>query len=124
MQKPMVVGRPGYSGAPALAAARASRSGSSGTGLFSQKRGKLTISALFAHGVMVAICGSLAAPAAMRCNRQEVTMVSEFKISTSAGAVAASASMAGSKGCRVGKACVVTGRLRGTTDNKKTKHKK
>src|SRR3546814_8968117 len=72
-----ILGRPGYSGAPALAAARASRSGSSGTGLFSQKRGKLTISALFDHGVMVAICGSLAAQAAMRCNQPEVTMVSE-----------------------------------------------
>ena len=84
MQKPTAVGNSGYSGAPALAQAAAIRSGSSGTGLFSHNAGNEQISALFDHGVIVAMRGSLAAHAAMRCSQPVVVTVSLLSSTTSA----------------------------------------
>src|SRR5688500_13833674 len=92
MQKPTAVGSSGASaGSPA--AASATRSGCSGGGLGSQKRGYEQISALFDHGVAVAIRGSAAAHAASRCSQPGVTTVSELSSTTSASPVSANAAL-------------------------------
>src|SRR5437667_12479748 len=85
-QKPTPVGMSGYVGTAVSRSARAMSDGSrsGGHALFSQNRGKEQISALFENGVIVPIRVSDAAQRARASSQPWVTMVSEFKRTTSA----------------------------------------
>src|SRR5690606_15803033 len=92
MQKPTPVGSSGYAGGPAVAAAAAIASGSSGTGFASQKRGKEQISALLDQGVAVATRPDAAAWRS-RSSQPSVVTVSELSSTTSSGAVSPKAAL-------------------------------